>query len=76
MIPLQLTQRIAEFLRQVYHQRATLSGILYLHQITDARMKGSALKNLDMFQKLMETTALTNCILVTTKWGLVDPAVG
>jgi hypothetical protein len=33
-------------------------------------------QNLDMFQKLMGTTALTNCILVTTKWGLVDPAIG
>ena len=72
----EILQGIAKFLRQVYHERATLSGILYLHQITDARMKGSALKNLDMFQKLMGTTAITNCILVTTKWGLVDPAIG
>jgi hypothetical protein len=67
---------IAEFLRQVHDQRGKLSGILYLHQITDARMRGSALKNLTMFQKLMGTRALTNCVLVTTKWGNVDKAVG
>jgi hypothetical protein len=35
----EILQGIAEFLRQVYHERATFSGILYLHQITDARVK-------------------------------------
>jgi hypothetical protein len=72
----EILEGIAEFLRDVNNRRGTLSGILYLHQITDARMKGSALKNLIMFQKLMGQRALTNCLLVTTKWGLVDPAVG
>jgi hypothetical protein len=39
-------------------------------------MKGSALKNLEMFQKLMGTRCLSNCVLVTTKWSEVNSADG
>lgn len=67
---------IAQFLETVYERRGNLSGILYLHQITDARMKGSALKNLEMFQNLIGDRNLRNCVLVTTKWGQVDSEDG
>lgn len=60
----------------MHQARGKLSGILYLHQITDDRMKGSALKNLAMFQKLIGDRCLKNCVLVTTKWGRIDPELG
>ena len=50
-----------------------LSGLLYLHRITDGRVGGTALKNLSMFQKLVGDHSMTNVILVTTMWGKLQP---
>ncbi|KAH0841030.1 hypothetical protein FOPE_06400 [Fonsecaea pedrosoi] len=38
-----------------------LAGLIYLHRISDARMAGSAVKNLRIFQAL--------CVLATTMWA-------
>ena len=46
-----------------------LSGLLYLHRITDDRVGGTALKNLGMFRKLVGDHGMKNVILVTTMWG-------
>ena len=45
-----------------------LSGILYLHRITDNRMAGTPLKNLQVFQKLCGRDALGKVYLTTTMW--------
>lgn len=49
-----------------------LSGILYLHRITDCRITGSAIKNLSMFKKLVGDKNMRSVILVTTMWGKVS----
>ena len=46
-----------------------LSGLLYLHRITDDRVGGTAMKNLRMFQKLVGDDSMKNVVLVTTMWG-------
>lgn len=46
-----------------------LSGLLYLHRITDDRVGGTAMKNLRMFQKLVGNDSMKNVVLVTTMWG-------
>ena len=51
-----------------------LSGLLYLHRITDDRVGGTALKNLSMFQKLVGDHNMRNVILVTTMWGKLQPS--
>lgn len=53
-----------------------LSGIIYLHEISQTRMFGTSRKNLDMFRKLCGDDALRNVVLGTTKWGDVTPGVG
>ena len=53
-----------------------VAGIIYLHEITQARMTGMALKNLEMFKKLCGDDALVNVVLGTTKWGEVPPDLG
>ena len=53
-----------------------LKGVIYLHQITDNRFKGSAVKSLNICQKICGKDALKNVILVTTRWSDVEPAVG
>ena len=51
-----------------------LSGLLYLHRITDDRVGGTALKNLSMFQKLVGDHNMRNVILLTTMWGKLQPS--
>lgn len=51
-----------------------LSGLLYLHRITDDRVGGTAMKNLRMFQKLVGEDSMKNVVLVTTMWGKLQPS--
>ncbi|KAJ8118978.1 hypothetical protein ONZ43_g3888 [Nemania bipapillata] len=67
---------IAEWLLKTYKRKIHLSGILYLHRISDNRMSGNALRNLKMFQNLCGQTALPNVILATTMWEKVSEAEG
>lgn len=51
-----------------YRDGVKLSGILYLHRITDNRMANSLIRNLRMFQELCGGDAFSNVIFVTTHW--------
>ena len=53
-----------------------VAGIIYLHDITQKRMFGTARKNLDMFRKLCGDEALKNVVIGTTKWDDVSLEVG
>lgn len=53
-----------------------LSGVLFLHRISDNRVAGSALRNMDMFQLLCGVNGLSNVVFVTTMWDLVNEATG
>lgn len=59
----------AEWLRKSYTEDRKLNGILYLYNIDDVRMKGSARKNLLMFSDLCGDTFLKDAIFVTTFWS-------
>lgn len=47
-----------------------------MHRIVDNRVGGSALKNLNMFRKLVGDDYLSNVVLATTMWDKVDPEDG
>jgi hypothetical protein len=53
-----------------------LGGVVYLHDISQARMLGTTRKNFDMFGKLCGEGAAASIILGTTRWGEVQPDVG
>jgi hypothetical protein len=53
-----------------------LGGVVYLHDISQARMLGNTRKNFDMFGKLCGEGAAASIILGTTRWGEVQPDVG
>ena len=53
-----------------------VAGIIYLHDITQKRMFGTARKNLGMFRKLCGDEALKNVVIGTTKWDDVSLEVG
>lgn len=64
-----ILQNITYTLSQTYEQGIRLTGIIYLHRITDIRMSGSALKNLNMFKKLCGENFYSHVVLATTMWG-------
>ena len=67
---------IAGWLGVTYKKRILLSGLIYLHPISDNRLRGSALRNLFMFKKLCGPECLRGIVLATTMWGLVNPDDG
>lgn len=67
---------IANWLRDSYKQHTLLSGIIYLHRISDPRMSGSSIKNLRMFRKLCGAESMHNVSLVTTMWDKVTRVEG
>ena len=54
----------------------TLGGVIYLLSIADKRMKGTTLRNLEMFHQLCGNEALARVVLGTTNWGEVKEHVG
>jgi hypothetical protein len=51
-----------------YHQHQKLTGVLYLRDIHEKKMKGGEKRNIDLFLSLCGKKYLTNVLLVTTKW--------
>jgi len=60
---------VATWLAATYRSKIQLTGILYLHRITDIRMGGCAVQNLRMFKKMCGQSCLPNVVLLTTMWG-------
>lgn len=65
---LEVLKDVAFWLNQAYKAKVRLSGIIYLHRITDTRMTGSMRKNLRMFKKLCGMENLSSVVLATTMW--------
>ncbi|KAG6899038.1 hypothetical protein C0993_001488 [Termitomyces sp. T159_Od127] len=72
----EILRRISVWLARSYSANMTLAGVIYLHEISQTRMLGTARKNLDMFNKLIGHDATKNVVLATTKWGDIPEAVG
>ncbi|KAL8720541.1 MAG: hypothetical protein Q9225_002611 [Loekoesia sp. 1 TL-2023] len=60
---------IANFVNTHYALGKTLAGVLYLHDITKAKMGGVGQRNLRMLEQMVGDDKWDNCTLVTTKWG-------
>ncbi|KAF5351062.1 hypothetical protein D9756_008436 [Leucocoprinus leucothites] len=59
---------IAKWFEQVYRRGLEISGILYLHRITDDRMGRTPRKNLELFKKVCGEDYFPLMVLVTTMW--------
>ena len=73
-----ILNNIAFWLSHAYRAepKLLLSGIIYLHPVSDTRMVGTATKNIQMMQRLCGDQSLSAVWLATTMWGLVRPDVG
>ncbi|KAG6917334.1 hypothetical protein DXG01_002905 [Tephrocybe rancida] len=72
----EILRRIAVWLARSYSANMKLAGVIYLHEISQTRMLGTARKNLDMFNKLIGEDATKSIVLATTKWSEVPEDVG
>jgi hypothetical protein len=63
---LKLSQRFLT--HRSYSADTKLGGLIYLHDISLPRMKGTSLRNLEVFKKLCGDRALRSVVLGTTKW--------
>lgn len=48
--------------------KVDIAGLIYLHRISDNRMAGTPLKNLNMFQELCGKKIMSNVTMMTTMW--------
>jgi hypothetical protein len=53
-----------------------LTGLVYLHRITDVRLTGNAHKNLRTFKKMCGYQTLSSIVLATTMWSSATPQEG
>ncbi|KAI9777633.1 MAG: hypothetical protein M1839_008687 [Geoglossum umbratile] len=67
--------KVAQRLESSYRNGTKLTGIIYLHRISEPRMQGSELRNLRMFKKLCGDECFRNVILATTFWEQVDEQI-
>ncbi|KAF9490358.1 hypothetical protein BDN71DRAFT_1434733 [Pleurotus eryngii] len=67
---------IAAFLSSTYQHGVKLSGVIYIHRISDFRMGGTSTRNFRMFRELCGDPTLRNVVIVTNMWGEVSLDVG
>ncbi|KAK3387158.1 hypothetical protein B0H63DRAFT_541355 [Podospora didyma] len=65
----EVLERIVVELGIQYKTKTKFADILYLKDITEYKMKGPDVKNLQMFRALCGTDGLEGVTLVTTKWN-------
>ncbi|KAJ3557230.1 hypothetical protein NM688_g1580 [Phlebia brevispora] len=67
---------IALYLSTTYQQGFKLSGIVYMHSISDVRFDGILRRNFNMFRKLCGDDVLQNVVIVTNMWEEVSYECG
>ncbi|KAL4077628.1 P-loop containing nucleoside triphosphate hydrolase protein [Scleroderma citrinum] len=73
----EVLKMIATFLTNEYQgKKSRLTGLIYVHRISDTRVGKTSQRNLRMFQKLCGDESLKNVVIVTTMWDMVTPEDG
>ncbi|CAE6432782.1 unnamed protein product [Rhizoctonia solani] len=67
----EILKRISGFLAASYQEGFKLTGIIYMHRITDIRVGGISRRTFNVFRKLCGKDSLSNVLLVTNMWS--DP---
>ncbi|KAG8718280.1 hypothetical protein FRC09_012903 [Ceratobasidium sp. 395] len=63
-----ILDRIGTFLKMSHNENQLLSGIIYMHRITDNRVGGVSRRNFKVFRELCGKDALKNVIITTNMW--------
>lgn len=62
---------IAFWLNSVLQQGKRISALVYMHRITDVRMGGAAVRNLELFRRICGRDAYPHVALVSTMWEMM-----
>lgn len=65
---MQILYKISAYLSKIYQDGLQLSGIVYLHRITDTRLNGFIGNNLAIFKSLCGDAFYPRVVLATTGW--------
>ncbi|KAF3933680.1 hypothetical protein ABW19_dt0200758 [Dactylella cylindrospora] len=71
-----ILEALADWLAKTYRDGSKLHGVIYLHPITDARMRGLSIRGLNTLRDLCGENFYRNIILATSCWSLVPEIVG
>ncbi|OCK79036.1 hypothetical protein K432DRAFT_262136, partial [Lepidopterella palustris CBS 459.81] len=71
-----ILENIAYYLKRAHDSKIYVTGIIYLHRITDPRMGGSAVRNLRLLKKICGPDFYGNLVLATIRWNEVSPEEG
>lgn len=63
---------LTDWLETAFVSGTRLSGIIYLHDITNVRMTSSSIRTLTLFRKLCGDESLSNVLLVSNRWEVCD----
>ncbi|CEL52561.1 hypothetical protein RSOLAG1IB_05766 [Rhizoctonia solani AG-1 IB] len=66
-----ILKTVAGFLTAAYSQKFNITGLLYLHKITETRVGGTSFRHMNMFKELCGTDSLKNVVYVMNMWS--DP---
>ena len=64
----EILELLASWFATSYYLKQALVGVIYLHPITDNRLRDSTRRNIDLFQKLCGWDAMETVTLITTMW--------
>jgi hypothetical protein len=53
-----------------------LIGVIYIHDICETRIGGTAVRNLEIFKRVVGDIAAKNVFIVTNKWDSIDKKIG
>lgn len=67
---------IADYVNMTYKLKQRLAGVVYLHDITKARMGGAGMRNIQMLKGMIGVEKLKYCTILTTKWGCTNDPNG
>ncbi|KZT01511.1 P-loop containing nucleoside triphosphate hydrolase protein [Laetiporus sulphureus 93-53] len=70
----EVLKEIAKFLEITYNRK--LTGVIYMHRISDNRMSGSAIENVSLFRKICGERPMKNAVIMTNMWSKVDENTG
>ncbi|KAF8746784.1 50S ribosome-binding GTPase [Rhizoctonia solani] len=66
----EILRSISEFLLRLHVQNQPITGVVYIHRITDIRMNGASVRALSLFQKICGSQAMRNAVIVTNMWSI------
>ncbi|QRW08935.1 50S ribosome-binding GTPase [Ceratobasidium sp. AG-Ba] len=69
---IEILKAISSFLVKTFQQGQLVTGLIYMHRITDPRLGGSGRRNLQLFRRLCGQDSLRNVMFLASMWGVLD----